>query len=43
MDTTINLSAIITSLQNGVYPKLGSGSGRRVYDLQNGTVLQTGL
>lgn len=40
MNTTINLSEIITNLQNGVYPKLGSGSGRRVYDLQNGTVLK---
>lgn len=41
MDTTINLPQIITNLKNGVYPKLGSGSGRRVYDLQNGTVLKS--
>lgn len=41
MNTTINLPEIIANLQNGVYPKLGSGSGRRVYDLQNGTVLKT--
>ncbi len=40
MDTTINLPEIVTNLQNGLYPKLGSGSGRRVYDLQNGTVLK---
>ena len=41
MDTTINLPEIITGLQNGRYPKLGSGSGRRVYDLQNGMALKT--
>lgn len=40
MDTTIDLPAIITGLQNGRYPKLGSGSGRRVYDLQNGIALK---
>ncbi len=40
MDTTIDLPAIITGLQNGRYPKLGSGSGRRVYDLQNGMALK---
>ena len=40
MDTTINLPEIITNLQNGKYPKLGSGSGRRVYDLQNGMALK---
>lgn len=40
MDTTINLSEIINNLQSGTYPKLGSGSGRRVYDLQNGTALK---
>lgn len=41
MDTTISLPEIIHNLQQGLYPKLGSGSGRRVYDLQNGTVLKT--
>lgn len=40
MDTTIDLPAIITGLQNGRYPRLGSGSGRRVYDLQNGMALK---
>ena len=40
MDTTIDLPAIITGLQIGRYPKLGSGSGRRVYDLQNGMALK---
>lgn len=41
MDTTIDISAIISNLQNGAYPYLGSGSGRRVYDLNNGTVLKS--
>ncbi|HBA68917.1 MAG TPA: hypothetical protein DCZ40_06120 [Lachnospiraceae bacterium] len=40
MDTGINLSAIVNNLSSGSYPLLGSGSGRRVYDLHNGTVLK---
>ena len=31
---------ILTDVQNGIHPLLGAGSGRRVYDLQNGSVLK---
>lgn len=41
MNAAMDLSAIIDNLSNGAYPLLGSGSGRRVYDLGNGTVLKT--
>ncbi len=41
MDNAIDLSEILTHLFNGEYPALGSGSGRRVYDLKNETVLKT--
>lgn len=40
MDAAIDWSAIINNLSNGAYPLLGSGSGRRVYDLRNGTALK---
>ena len=40
MDASIHLPDIIANLHNGLYPKLGSGSGRRVYDLQDGSVLK---
>lgn len=40
MDNTINLNQIIDNLSAGKYPKLGSGSGRRVFDLHNHTVLK---
>lgn len=40
MNASMDLSSIINHLSNGAYPLLGSGSGRRVYDLGNGTVLK---
>ena len=40
MGSAIDLPAIINDISNGAYPVLGSGSGRRVYDLRNGTVLK---
>ncbi len=40
MNTAMDLSLIIDHLSNGAYPLLGSGSGRRVYDLENGTALK---
>lgn len=40
MNPAIDLSSIIANLQNGSYPLLGVGSGRRVYDLQNDTALK---
>lgn len=40
MNTPIDFPTVITNLQNGIYPLLGTGSGRRVYDLQNGSALK---
>ncbi len=40
MNSAIDLSNILNNLYNGTYPALGSGSGRRVYDLGDGTALK---
>ncbi len=40
MNTPTDFTSIITNLQNNIYPLLGAGSGRRVYDLQNGSALK---
>lgn len=40
MDTPIRLPDILDHLSTGAYPLLGSGSGRKVYDLHNGAVLK---
>lgn len=40
MNAATDLSAIIEHLSNGTYPLLGTGSGRRVYDLGDDTVLK---
>lgn len=40
MDALIDLDFIIKNLEQGQYPVLGAGSGRRVYDLHNQMVLK---
>ncbi len=40
MSSAIDLSKILNNLFDGAYPALGSGSGRKVYDLGDGTVLK---
>ncbi|EOS28757.1 hypothetical protein C807_03278 [Lachnospiraceae bacterium 28-4] len=40
MNAAIDLPSIIDHLSNGAYPLLGSGSGRRVYDLGDGSALK---
>ena len=40
MDNSFNFNKIIDNLYTGNYPKLGGGSGRRVFDLHNRTVLK---
>lgn len=40
MNDPIHLPDILDRLSNGAYPLLGTGSGRKVYDLRNGSVLK---
>lgn len=40
MDAPIHLPDILEQLSVGAYPLLGSGSGRKVYDLHDGSVLK---
>jgi len=40
MNDPIHLPDILDQLSNGAYPLLGTGSGRKVYDLRNGSVLK---
>ena len=37
---TVNFDEIRAKINNGNYPRLGSGSGRRVFDLENGYVVK---